>query len=302
MIIRAHLCMLLWALLVASGFFAAAEVNPAVAAIPLTAVRLLLSALLFLPLLLRSPGGLPRGRALSGHALLGLLLAVYFGSLFEALKYTTALNTALLYLCVPLVSLGFEAQLLRESKVRARVLPMLTAASGALWLVLQKPVGADQGFDLYPLAIFAVGCLAMALYPPLSQWFERQGNSAPAPARNAFYNLLFGALFLSLLCLPDGSWRSLGQLQRGDFAWLGFLALFATLATFWLLHHAIDAIAPATVIAYSYLGSLFALLIQSALVHQLPGVGGWIGAALVLIGLLWLVRAPDGAARLDKAT
>lgn len=284
----AHLSMLLWAWLVAAAFFAAAEINPAVDALPLSGVRLLLSALLFLPLLLAG-GGLPRGRALAGHALLGLLLTLYFASLFEALKYTSALNAALLFLSVPLLSLAFEAGLLRRGDARARLLPTLLAAAGAFWLVLQRPAG-DGHLSAYPLLIFVGGCLAMALYAPLSHWLGDHWGCARQPARATCFNLLFGALFLGLFSLPGGSWRTLGLLNSADLAWLAFLALFGTLATFWLLHHAARHIAPASLLAYSYLSTLCALLIQAGLNQQLPTAGSWVGAAAILLGLLWLAR------------
>ncbi len=281
--------MLFWALLVAASFFAAGQVDPRIDAVPLTALRLLFSALLFLPLILLGRRGIPRGRALIGHALLGLLLALYFASLFEALKYTVALNTALLFLSVPLLSLGFEALLRPGTGTRGRLLPMLMAAAGALWLVLQRPGTVGEGLSAYPLLIFIGGCLAMALYAPLSNWLGEHWQTGNDPLRNTFYNLLFGALFLALLCLPGGSWRSLAQVQGTDLAWLAFLALFGTLATFWLLHHAIGVIAPTTVLAYIYLSSLFALLLHSALDREVPAAGSAVGAALILGGLCWLV-------------
>jgi drug/metabolite transporter (DMT)-like permease len=81
---------------------------------------------------------------------------------------------------------------------------------------------------------------------------------------------------------------SLRLLQAADLAWLAFLALFGTLATFWLQHHAARHIAPASLLAYSYLSTLCALLIQAGLNRQLPSTDSWIGAAAILLGLLWL--------------
>ncbi|MDH4607532.1 DMT family transporter [Pseudomonas sp. BN102] len=281
----AHASMLLWALLVALSFFAAAEVNPGLDALPLTAVRLLLSGSLFLPfLLLRRPQHLG-GRALIAHALLGGLLALYFGSLFEALKHTKALDTALLYVSVPLLTLGGE-RLLLGKPVLQRLWPTLIAALGALALL-----GLDNAnFDAYAYGLYGVGCLAMALYGPLSQRFKPWLGETRGAASLACGNLLAGGLLLALACTLGQRWEGLQGIAARDFGWLLYLALTATLATFWLLHRAIHWLPPATVIAYSYLSGLFALLLQSFWLHRAPAPLAWVGAVLIILGIAWLAR------------
>ncbi|WP_375740883.1 DMT family transporter [Pseudomonas boanensis] len=282
--LNAHASMLLWALLVALSFFAAAEVNPALDALPLTALRLLLSAAMFLPFLLRRPS-LPNGRALTAHAVLGLLLALYFGSLFEALKHTTALDTALLYVSVPLLTLAGERLMLRRP-VLQRLWPTLVAALGALALL-----GLDRAhFDAYAYGLYGLGCLAMALYAPLSQRLKPWLGEQRSAASLACGNLLAGGLLLALASTLGQRWEGLRGVSTSDFAWLLYLALSATLATFWLLHRAIHSLPPATVIAYSYLSGLFALLLQSAWLDRAPAPLAWAGALLILFGMAWLVR------------
>ncbi len=108
----AHVGMLLWALLIAASFSAAAQVSQAIDPILLTGLRLLFCALVFLPLLLFKGDTAMTARGLFGHAVLGLLLSVYFGSLFEALRYTSAVNTGTMFTLVPLLTLLFEAVLM----------------------------------------------------------------------------------------------------------------------------------------------------------------------------------------------
>ncbi|WP_044870916.1 DMT family transporter [Pseudomonas sp. LFM046] len=283
--LNAHASMLLWALLVALSFFAAAEVNPTLDALPLTALRLLLSGSLFLPLLLLRRPGRTSGRALLAHAMLGGLLALYFGSLFEALKHTKALDTALLYVSVPLLTLGGE-RLLLGKPVLQRLWPTLIAALGALALL-----GLDNAhFDAYAYSLYGVGCLAMALYGPLSQRLKPWLGAQRSAASLACGNLLAGGLLLALACTLGQRWNGLQELALRDMAWLIYLALTATLATFWLLHRAIHWLPPATVIAYSYLSGLFALLLQSFSLHQAPAPLAWAGAALIVLGMVWLAR------------
>lgn len=282
---NAHASMLIWALLVALSFFAAAEVNPSLDALPLTALRLLLSGGLFLPFLLLRRPGLPSPRALLAHIVLGGLLALYFGSLFEALKHTKALDTALLYVSVPLLTLGGE-RLLLGKPVLQRLWPTLIAAFGALALL-----GLDNAnFDAYAYGLYAIGCLAMALYAPLSQRFKPWLGAERSAASLACGNLLAGGLLLALACTLGQRWEGLQGIAPRDFGWLLYLALTATLATFWLLHRAIHWLPPATVIAYSYLSGLFALLLQSFWLHRAPAPLAWAGAVLIVLGMIWLAR------------
>jgi len=284
----AHLGMLLWALLIAGSFSAAAQVSQAIDPILLTALRLLLCAVVFLPLLLFKGDTAMTVRGLISHAALGLLLAVYFGSLFEALRYTSAVNTGTMYTLVPLLTLLFEAVLMPDERQKRQILPMLIAAGGAVLLVL-KGSGPGEWPSLYAMLVYGVGCLAMALYSPLSQRLKANNLKGRGPVAMTFWNMLFGAVFLLALCGFSGGWRTATLLTFNDLYWLIYLALFATLATFWLLHRAIGVIAPSSVISYIYLSTLFITLFHWLWLRQSPLPQEIVGAVLVAAGMLALL-------------
>jgi len=286
----AHVGMLLWALLVAASFSAAAQVSQAIDPILLTGLRLLLCATVFLPLLLFKGDIAMTARGLFGHGVLGLLLALYFGSLFEALRYTSAVNTGTLFTLVPLLTLFFEAVLTPDSSLKQRILPMLIAATGAALLIM-KGNGPDDLPSLYALTVYGIGCLAMAFYAPLSQRLKGSSLKGRGPVAMTFWNMLFGALFLLVFCGFSGGWRSASLLTAHDFFWLIYLALFATLATFWLLHRAIGVIAPSSVISYIYLSTLFITLFHWLWGRQAPLPLEVAGAALVGIGMFALLKS-----------
>ncbi|MGV8886675.1 MAG: DMT family transporter [Pseudomonas sp.] len=286
----AHVGMLLWALLIAASFSAAAQVSQTIDPILLTGLRLLFCALVFLPLLLFKGDTTMTAGGLIGHAVLGLLLAVYFGSLFEALRYTSAVNTGTMFTLVPLLTLLFEAVLMPDSNLKQRVLPMLIAAAGAVLLVL-KGAGPGELPSPYAVSVYGVGCLAMALYSPLSQRLKATSLKGRGPVGMTFWNMLFGALFLLAFCGFSGGWRSASLLTVSDFRWLIYLAVFATLATFWLLHRAIGVIAPSSVISYIYLSTLFLTLFHWFWLRQSPLPLEIIGALLVGVGMLALLMS-----------
>lgn len=286
----AHVGMLLWALLIAASFSAAAQVNQAIDPILLTGLRLLFCALVFLPLLLFKGDTAMTASGLFSHAVLGLLLAVYFGSVFEALRYTSPVNTGTMFTLVPLLTLLFEAVLMPDSSLKQRVLPMLIAAAGAVLLVL-KGAGPGELPSPYAVSVYGVGCLAMALYSPLSQRLKATSLKGRGPVGMTFWNMLFGALFLLAFCGFSGGWQSASLLTVSDFCWLIYLAVFATLATFWLLHRAIGIIAPSSVISYIYLSTLFLTLFHWFWLRQSPLPLEIIGALLVGGGMLALLMS-----------
>lgn len=286
----AHAGMLLWALLIAASFPAAAQVSQAIDPILLTGLRLLFCALVFLPLLLIKGDRSMSARGLLGHGVLGLLLAVYFGSLFEALRYTSAVNTGTMFTLVPLLTLAFEAVLMPDNSLKQRLLPMLIAAAGAVLLVM-KGTGPGELPSIYALSVYGVGCLAMALYSPLSQRLKAGSLKGRGPVGMTFWNMLFGALFLLVFCGVSGGWRTASLLTASDFYWLMYLALFATLATFWLLHRAIGVIAASSVISYIYLSTLFITLFHWIGSRLPPLPLEVMGAILVGLGMLALLVA-----------
>ncbi|MFC4161227.1 DMT family transporter [Chitinimonas lacunae] len=280
----AHLAMLLWAVLIAVSFPAAAQVDRSLDAVVLTALRLLLSALLFLPFLLRR--GLPSPRAAGAHLLLGSLLAIYFACLFEALKYTSATDTALLYALVPLFTLGAERLLLPAPSSLLRFIAMLPAAFGAMLIISQGGTAGAALFD-YPHGVFLLGCVAMALYSPLSKRLAEGALQGRQPAEVAAWNMLAGAALLFLFCFSKGRAGDLLRLRLLDWCWILYLALFATLVTFALLHFAIGTIPPATVLSYSYLSTLLVAMAHWTL--QSPSTLELLGGLLIVAGMVGLV-------------
>jgi len=139
--------------------------------------------------------------------------------------------------------------------------------------------------------VYGIGCLAMALYAPLSHRLKADSLKGRGPVPMTFWNMLFGALFLLVFCGLSGGWRSASLLTLNDFYWLMYLAVFATLATFWLLHRAIGVIAPSSVISYIYLSTLFLTLFHWLWGRQMPLPLEVAGAVLVGLGMFALLMS-----------
>ena len=137
-ILKAHLGLLLWALLVGLSFPAVGLIGADLPPMLLTALRFAVAAMALWGLARRAPDRWPLGAAWLLYGLMGSCLAGFFAAMFWAAHYATALSMATLFVSVPLLAFlfGLAAGLER----RGWRLPLILAmgAAGALLLALAE--------------------------------------------------------------------------------------------------------------------------------------------------------------------
>ncbi|PRY68208.1 DMT family transporter [Halomonas ventosae] len=286
----AHLGMLLWAVLVGLSFPAVGAMSE-LPPFSLTALRFVIACSGLWWLARRSPDFLPAWRRLPLYALMGLCLAGFFGAMFWAAHHATALSMATLFVTVPLLAfllgLGFGVERL------AWRLPLILAlgAAGALGLAFAESLakGGRLRFGIGE-AVFFLGCLSTALYPVLSKWGLATGRLPASAAVRTFWSLGMGAVLIGLLGLAVEPVARLATMSGRDLLLLGYLGLFSSALTFWLLQRATSALTPGAVTAYSYLVPFVSMLL---LFVREPGRVGWVwlpGSLLVIVAIALLLR------------
>ncbi|SEG75207.1 DMT family transporter [Marinobacterium lutimaris] len=293
----AHLMMLLWALLVGGSFPLAATFDRDLSPLWLTVVRFFIAAALMLPWVIRQPGWLPNtAKAWGGYTLLGVFLAVFFGTQFAALNLTSALSVAALFVTLPAIAWLLARLAGIERSGIGRLLVLLVGAAGALGLNLQGRAGSFSGFGLGEW-LFLAGCACSAAYSVSSRVLVLRDWLPANPLLATFWSLLIGALLMMLLAQVEGGdserfWQLLGL---RDIAVLGLLALFASFMTFWILQSAMQVLMPSSVAAYSYLTPLVSLALAlyagSADLNPLT----WISLGLLLVTVFWLIGSERGS-------
>lgn len=287
-----HLLMVIAAMLVSTSFTVGAaitaELDPAI----LTLVRFSLAACIFGPLVhyrygLRfSPGLFCR------CGLISACLVIFFWCMFLSLRYTTALNTSVIFALVPSISGIYALFITGERLSRWQVIALLCGMIGVVWvifrgdLILFLAMKWNRG-DL----IFLGGCFAMGLYTPLIKLLHRGESMAVM----TFWVLVTGALWLLLFAggrLTTVEWSTVPL-----FAWLGvaYLAVFTTIITFFLTQFAVPYLGPTRVMAYSYLYPGLVLLIDLALGHGLPPLRVIPGVLVILAAMFVLQNQKDKA-------
>ena len=282
---RVHLLMLICAGLVSTSFlvgeFIADTLDPAA----LTLVRFVIAVLILLPVIALRHSLRTTCRDLLRYGIISGCLVIFFWCMFLALRFTTALNTSVIFTFVPAFSGLYSALILRERPGGSRVLALFLGLVGAIWVIFRGDVHLllslswNRG-DL----IFLAGCLAMGLYTPLVKLLHR---GEPMEVMT-FWILVTGSLWL----LPIGGTALVrvawDQVPVSTWVFIVYLACFTTVITFYLTQYSIPIIGPTRVMAYSYLYPALVLILDVLLgrgwpaLRVLPGIMLILGAMFVL--------------------
>lgn len=280
-----HFLMVVAATLVSSSFIVGAEIASSLDPVLLTLIRFFLAACLFAPWVHYHHGfGFSSGLFVR-CALISGCLALFFCSMFLALRYTTALNTSVLFALVPSIS-GFYAFFLnRERLRREQFFALGCGLVGVIWVIFRGDINSmmtmqwNRG-DL----IFLVGCFAIGLYAPLVKRLHREEPMAVM----TFWVLVTGTLWLLIFgakqCIV-ADWQAIPFFVWGS---LFYLSVFTTIVTFFLTQYSVAVLGPTKVTAYSYLYPGLLILLNLALGRGLPPLHVVPGVLLILVAMLVL--------------
>jgi drug/metabolite transporter (DMT)-like permease len=283
--VTVHLLMIVAAGLVSTSFTVGAaitrELDPAV----LTLVRFGLAAGLFGPWVYYRYGFCFSPSLFLRCALISGCLVIFFCCMFLSLRYTTALNTSVIFALVPSISGGYALIINRERLSRGQLLALLCGMIGVVWVIFRGDPAQLLAMQWNRGdAIFVGGCFAMGLYTPLIKLLHRGESMAVM----TFWVLVTGSIWLLAFVggkLPIVPWATVPL-----FAWLGvgYLAVFTTIITFFLTQYAVPYLGPTRVMAYSYLYPGLVLLIDLGSGHGLPPLRVLPGVLVVLAAMFIL--------------
>lgn len=289
----AHLLLLLWAALVASSFPVAALFNPQLSTNLLVSLRFLVAGSILLALM--PERSWPGITAAIIYTLLGLLLAGFFSIMFKALQYSAPLTLAALFVTQPLFAYLIAIAARIECFAWRRLGVLLLAAGAALAIVsrgqIDRLLALQFGFGEL---IFLFGCMLSAAYSVLSRHASDRGLIPAAPLRTTCYSLLAGGVLVALAetlrgALPDFA----AALSGRDLVALGYLTLFTTLLTFWILQTVTLRLSPSMVAAYGYLPPILVLYAE-LLLGTSRWHNGFALATLLLAAAIWRLSVNEG--------
>ena len=283
-----HILMLVAATLVSTSFTVGKAIADGMDPAVLTLIRFLLAALIFLPYISNRYGiERPSFKDLGRYSIISGALVAFFWLMFVSLRWTTALNTSVIFTLVPGISGIYSAIILRERLGRYRLLALFFAMAGALWVIFQGDIHKLLSLELGKGdLIFFYGCLFMAAYTPLVQLLHRGESMAVM----TFWVLVTGIIWLILLGgnrLLMVDWLNVRLLVWGGIV---YLAIFSTIITFFLTQIATIRLGPTRVMAYSYLYPPLVLAIDWMFGHGLPPPRTIVGLLLIVPAMVIVQR------------
>lgn len=287
----AHLAMLLFAALVAGSFSFGALAAPHMGPAALNATRFLFgTTIMGVAAFMILRGRVPAPVAPWRYGVLGILMAVFFVTMFVALQFTDPVSTGAVFTLMPLMSAFFGYIFLRQVPTGLVVASLLIAGAGALWVIFRGDIHALATFDVgRGEMIFAVGVAGHAAYASLVRKFNR---GEPVIAFT-FWTLLATGLCIAVYGAREIAGTDWSELPAVVWWSILYLSIFTTAGTFFLLQFAALRLPASKVLAYNYLTPSIVILFEGLLGHGWAGPAIAAGALVTVLGLVVLAFAPD---------
>ena len=282
----AHGAMLTFALFVSSSFTVGAAIAQTMDPLALTFGRFVIAGGVFLGIMLASGRlTLPSWRDALGYLFLGALVSLYFVTMFEALRLTSALITSALFALVPMITALIARAWLGQQLDARLLLSLLIAGAGTVWVVFDGDVERMLGLALGPgELIFLAGCVSYSAYSPAIRRLDKGASALDV----SFWTVIAGLLIVAAYGLPSivrTDWTVLPLLT-----WAGMLHLgiFTTLASFFLIQFASTRLPQAKVMAYTYLIPVFVVLTDGVTLGHWPSATVLAGVAVIALAMVVL--------------
>ena len=282
-----HLLMVICSALVATSFTVGAAIAGGLDPAVLTLVRFLLASVILAPYVRLRSGLCFSWSAIGRCGLISASLVIFFWCMFQSLRFTSALNTSVIFTLVPSISGVYAVFLVGERLQRGRLLALGLGMVGAVWVIFRGDLSllSAMAWNKGDL-IFVAGCFAMGFYTPLVRLLHRGEPMAVM----TFWILITGSGWLVVIAgyrLFFIDWAGVSLMV---WAGIGYLAIFCTVITFFLTQYAVPYIGPTKVMAYSYLYPVFVLIIDLVLGHGWPAGSILPGICLVLVAMFVIQR------------
>ena len=281
--------MVLTSVLIATSFPVGAAITHELDAAVLTLLRFALAALAFAPIVAWRYGlAVPGWRDLVRYGVLSAFQVGFFWGMFLALRYTSALNAAVIFVLIPTVTAVASAVLVRERLGRAAWLALAFGGVGAVWVIFRGDPAALAALELgRGDGIFAAAAVSLGIYGALVKYLHR----GEPMARMTFWTLVTGMVWLLMLSGPRLAGIAWGAVPATVYGGILYLALFPTLITFFAVQWCIAVIGPTKVQSYMYLNPALVLLVGLPLGQGLPPAATYPGVVLILVATVVVQRS-----------
>lgn len=285
-----HLAMMMFAILISGSFSLGSMAVPFIEPGAINTIRFIFGCVIMFSLLIFTQGKIQLPASPWRFMLLGALMGGYFVLMFVALQTASPVSTAAVFTLIPLMSAGFGYFILAQTTRPIVIISLIIAGFGAIWVIFRGDINALLGFDVGKgEMIFFAGCMLHAAYSPLVKRLNR-GESVMV---FTFWTLVATAFWVTLYGMNEvisTDWQTLPPI-----VWItiGYLTVFTTAGTFFLLQFASLRLPASKVLAYGYLTPSIIILLEGWIGHGWANMFVAFGALVTICGLIVMNLAPD---------
>lgn len=280
--------MLVFAALISTSFTIGGVIADQLDPVALTFLRFMLATIVF-SVVAGLTGGWarPTPQTLAVNGWLGLLLVVYFVTMFEALRWATPASTGAVFALAPLISAAFAVVILKETPSAGLLAGLVLAGLGAIWVMFDGDVAAIFVVRIgRGEMIFLGGTVAYAAYTV----FVRRLHGGQTIVGMTLWTMITGTVLLGAF-----GWRLIVEtdwwaVSAGVYAGIVWLAVASTAATFFLIKYASLRLTPPRVLGYTYLVPGFVVLLEGLAGHGWPGTSTLAGVLVTAAAMAVLTR------------
>lgn len=197
----------------------------------------------------------------------------------QGLRETTPTESALVNNFIPVATLGIGLLLGQERPHPRRILGILLAIGGVLWLLL--PGASGHPLHWRGNALCFANSISFALFLVLSRRFLRTRDAMASTA----WLFVFGGIGINLLAIPAWGRVPLAAVEPRVWAHGACIVVFATVVTFFLNNWALRRAEASQVALYIYLQPLVAASAAALWLGTRPGAELLGPAALIFLGV-----------------
>ncbi|RXK01194.1 EamA family transporter [Arcobacter sp. CECT 8986] len=275
--LQANIYVLLATFLVAGSFIASIDLAKVVNPISLTFLRFIGAILILLPLILSKSkyknkvlSTLPRAMIIS------LFYSLYFMGMFEALKTTTALNTATLYTLVPLITAILAFFIFKDHISFKKLIVYIVGLIGTIWVIFKADISLLMNFSLNSGDyIFILGSISMCFYSICLKLLHRKDD---IPIVIVFCTLIGGAIWMGIGLLIFNKSLDWNLIQGKLIYDMLYLIIGATILTIYFYQRSTVVLGPSKVMSFIYLNPVAVALLLLVLDNKaielvvIPGI------------------------------
>jgi len=287
----AHGAMLLFIFFVSTSFPVGSAITHALDPSALTFLRFVIASSAFgILLFVKKQWQWPGPLLLLKYFWLGFLLAVFFITMFEGLRWGGPVNLGAVFTLIPMMTAVIAFFLLGQRTSIRLWVGLIIAALGAIWIVFGGSIENVLNFSLGKgELIFMIGCFSYSAYSP----FVRKYHGGENLLVLTFWTLIAGMILLGIYGFGDIITSPWPQLDWTIYAAIVYLALCNTALTFYLLKFASFRLPAAKVMAYTFLTPAIVLTIQSVVSGSMPDIKLLIGAIITASAMVFLQRTAE---------